>query len=38
MLFDIDQSVQTIAMMRGGEDNEVMRLTRVYHNLLRRYS
>lgn len=38
MLFDIDQSVQTIAMSRGGEDAEVMRLTRVYHNLLRRSS
>jgi len=38
MLFDIDRSVQAIATARDGEDEEVMRLTRVYHNLLRRYS
>lgn len=38
MLFDLDQSVQLLAGARGPEAEEVMRLTRVYHNLLRRSS
>lgn len=36
MLFDIDRSVQTLAATHGNDNAEVSRLTRVYHNLLRR--
>jgi len=34
-LFDLDQSVQTLTAERGGKDTEVLRLTKVYHNLVR---
>ena len=34
-LFDLDQSVQTLMAERGGDDAEVLRLTKVYHNLVR---
>lgn len=34
-LFDLDQSVQALAAERGGDDGEVLRLTRVYHQLVR---
>lgn len=34
-LFDLDQSVQTLTAERGGGDAEVLRLTRVYHQLVR---
>ncbi len=37
MLFDLDQSVQSLTLDRGGDDPEVLRLTRLYHNLVRRW-
>lgn len=37
MLFDLDQSVQSLTLDRGGDDGEVLRLTRLYHNLVRRW-
>ena len=37
-LFDLDQSVQALALDRGGDDREVLRLTKVYHNLVRRWT
>lgn len=37
MLFDLDQSIQTLTADRGGDDGEVLRLTRLYHNLVRRW-
>lgn len=36
-LFDLDQSVQALTAERGGDDREVLRLTKVYHNLIRRW-
>lgn len=36
MLFDLDQAVQTLALERGADDAQVLRLTGVYHNLVRR--
>ena len=36
--FDLDRSIQTIAADRGHDDHEVIRLTGVYHNLLRRWA
>ncbi len=38
MLFDLDQSIQALTLDRGGDDGEVLRLTGVYHNLVRRWS
>jgi PKHD-type hydroxylase len=38
LLFDLDQSIQTIAAERGQGDREVIRLTGIYHNLLRRWA
>lgn len=38
ILFDLDRSIQTIAVDRGQDDAEVIRLTGVYHNLLRRWA
>jgi PKHD-type hydroxylase len=38
ILFDLDQAVQAIAADRGHDDEEVIRLTGVYHNLLRRWA
>jgi len=35
ILFDLDRSIQAIAADRGQADAEVIRLTGVYHNLLR---
>lgn len=37
-LFDLDQSVQVLTGERGGDDAEVLRLTKVYHNLVRRWA
>jgi PKHD-type hydroxylase len=37
-LFDLDQAIQTIAADRGQADAAVIRLTGVYHNLLRRWA
>lgn len=38
ILFDLDRSIQAIAADRGQDDGEVIRLTGVYHNLLRRWA
>ena len=38
ILFDLDRSVQAIAADRGHDDREVIRLTGIYHNLLRRWA
>ena len=38
ILFDLDQSVQAIAAVQGHADPAVIRLTGVYHNLLRRWA
>lgn len=37
-LFDLDQSIQALTAQRGGDDGEVLRLTKVYHNLVRRWA
>ena len=38
ILFDLDRSIQAVAADRGQADAEVVRLTGVYHNLLRRWA
>ncbi len=38
VLFDLDQSVQTLSSERGGDDAQVLRLTKLYHNLIRRWA
>ena len=38
ILFDLDQAVQAVAAERGHADGQVIRLTGVYHNLLRRWA
>ena len=38
ILFDLDQSIQAVAADRGHADREVVRLTGIYHNLLRRWA
>lgn len=38
ILFDLDQSVQALTAAHGGDDAEVLRLTKVYHNLMRGWS
>lgn len=38
MLFDLDQSIQALSHERGQTDSEVLRLTKVYHNLVRRWA
>jgi PKHD-type hydroxylase len=38
ILFDLDRSIQAVAAERGQDDAEVIRLTGVYHNLLRRWA
>lgn len=38
LLFDLDSSIQTVAADRGQGDAAVIRLTGVYHNLLRRWA
>ena len=38
ILFDLDQAIQAVAADRGHADKEVIRLTGVYHNLLRRWA
>ena len=38
ILFDLDRSIQAIAAVQGHDDREVIRLTGVYHNLLRRWA
>jgi PKHD-type hydroxylase len=38
ILFDLDRAIQGVAADRGQDDPEVIRLTGVYHNLLRRWA
>jgi PKHD-type hydroxylase len=38
LLFDLDQSIQGLATRVGMEDVNLLRLTQVYHNLLRRWA
>ncbi|QNQ08682.1 Fe2+-dependent dioxygenase [Sphingomonas alpina] len=38
ILFDLDQGVQSVAAVQGQGDAAVIRLTGVYHNLLRRWA
>jgi PKHD-type hydroxylase len=38
MLFELDGSIQALAAERGLDDEPVVRLTGVYHNLLRRWA
>lgn len=38
MLFDLDQSIQTLAQTAGQDDPSIICLTGVYHNLLRRWA
>ncbi len=38
ILYDLDQSVQKLSAERGKSDSEVLRLTAVYHNLVRRWA
>jgi PKHD-type hydroxylase len=37
-LFELDQSIQHLTLDRGGNDSEVIRLTQIYHNLIRRWA
>lgn len=38
ILFDLDSSIQAVASDRGQDDPAIIRLTGVYHNLLRRWA
>lgn len=38
MLFELDQTVQALAADHGADDAQVLRLTGLYHNLVRRWS
>ncbi len=38
LLFDLDQSIQSLAAEHGLEHREVVRLTGIYHNLMRRWA
>tara|TARA_R110002050_G_scaffold9504_1_gene33007 strand:- start:151664 stop:152344 length:681 start_codon:yes stop_codon:yes gene_type:complete len=38
MLFDLDQSVQSLTTLRGNDDQDVMRLSGIYHNLIRQWA
>ncbi|MGB1091215.1 MAG: Fe2+-dependent dioxygenase [Oceanobacter sp.] len=38
MLFELDQSIQALTMDRGAGDEEVVRLSGIYHNLLRQWA
>ena len=38
MLFDLDRTAQTLAADRGSQDAEVLRLTQLYHNLVRMWA
>lgn len=37
-LFDLDTTIQTLATERGHDDRAIIRLTGIYHNLLRRWA
>jgi|TARA_R110000824_G_scaffold118960_18_gene272524 PKHD-type hydroxylase len=38
LLFDLDMSIRTLAATHGSNDPEVVRLSGIYHNLLRRWA
>ncbi len=38
LLFDLDRSIQALAADRRQDDREIIRLTGIYHNLLRRWA
>ncbi|MAZ88641.1 MAG: Fe2+-dependent dioxygenase [Cellvibrionaceae bacterium] len=38
MLYDLDQSIQNLSTSLGNDDSEVLRLSAVYHNLLRTWA
>jgi PKHD-type hydroxylase len=38
LLFDLDQSIQSLAVGRARDDTDIDRLIHVYHNLLRRWA
>ena len=38
MLFDLDTSVQALSADRGATDAQVLKLTQLYHNLVRRWA
>lgn len=38
ILFDLDRGIQGLAAARGQDDPDIIRLTGVYHNLLRRWA
>jgi PKHD-type hydroxylase len=38
ILFDLDRAIQSIAAERRQDEREIIRLTGVYHNLLRRWA
>lgn len=38
MLYELDQSIQTLTRERGLEDSEVNKLTGIYHNLVREWA
>lgn len=38
LLFDLDQSVQALSQLHGADHEEVLRLTGVYHNLMRQWA
>lgn len=38
MLYELDQSVQSLTAERGKSDAQVLRLTAIYHNLVRRWA
>ena len=37
-LFELDQAIQVLTAERGADDAQILRLTRVYHNLVRRWA
>ena len=38
LLFELDQSIQTLTLDKGGADPTVIALTGLYHNLLRKWA
>lgn len=38
MLFELDQSIQALTIRHGSTDEEVLRLTNVYHNMMRHWA
>ena len=38
LLFDLDMSIRSLAATHGSNDPEVVRLSGIYHNLLRRWA